>query len=202
MDTTLNAQEELAFIRKVMADSRTASVEDGKPYIIWGIIVGLGMLGTYIEALGYTYVNAGWLWIILSAIGVGYVFWFKIRTSSRKVETLADRLIGAIWGATGITLAVMIVSTNIAAANMQETIIHPLALCPICAAIIGIAYFMSGVLYGLPWVRNLALVWWAGAIGMMFWQSVHILLVYSLMMIIFQVIPGIILYRNYRKTVN
>ena len=49
--TSQDPSQELAFIRKIMAESRRALAEDGKPYIAWGIIVALGMTDTYLSAL-------------------------------------------------------------------------------------------------------------------------------------------------------
>src|SRR5947208_1137413 len=56
---TLQAQEELAFIRKIIAESRATFVEDGKPYIIWGILVALAMGMTYFSVLTQTELYVG-----------------------------------------------------------------------------------------------------------------------------------------------
>ncbi len=78
MDQTI-AQEELAFIRKVMADSRTIIVDDGKPGIVWGIIVTFGMLATYTDAVTDFHFNAAWLWIGRSVLGWLYIYYYKAK---------------------------------------------------------------------------------------------------------------------------
>ena len=72
---TLTAQEELAFIRKVMEDSRSSFADNGKPKLVWGAIVALGMLYTYIQALAQSDLYVMWVWIGISIFGWGYIFW-------------------------------------------------------------------------------------------------------------------------------
>jgi hypothetical protein len=199
MDTIL-AQEELAFIRKVMADSRTKVVDDGKPTILWGIIVFTAMAFTYIEAITQVELYVGWIWLGLSVVGWLYIILYRQKLGpDRPARTFAGKMIGMLWGATGVAISLMVFMVMITRVIGTEEIVSPLALCPLVSLMIGVAYFISGVLYGLNWVRNIAWAWWTGAVGMFLWPSVHILGMYCIMIVFFQIIPGIILYRNSKK---
>lgn len=196
MDNTI-AQEELAFIRKVMSDSRTIIYDDGKPGIVWGIIVALGMLATYIDAMTELHFEVAWLWIGLSALGWAYIYYYR-RTKIKKyrMRTLAGKMIGAIWGSCGLCIGLTITLTYVAPQISGEWVIHPIALTSICSILVGMAYYITGIVYGKAWVGNISYGWWLGAIVMLFWPSVHVLLIYAGMLIAFQVVPGIILYRD------
>ena len=199
---TNNAQEELAFIRKVMEDSRTSFADNGKPKLVWGAIVALGMLYTYAQALAQSDLYVGWMWLAISAFGWGYIFWEdKQRDKTTRVRTQTGKIIGAIWGSCGFSIGLVIALAFGTRYFDIDMIMHPLALCPLTAIIVGIAYYLDGTIRVVPWVRNISYAWWASAVLMFFWPTVHVLLIYSIMIIAFQVIPGIVLYRRSLKAV-
>lgn len=201
METT--AQDELAFIRKMMADSQTTIIDDGKPSIVWGIIVSIGMLATYFAALADTDFGIAWMWIGLSVIGWLYVYYYRTqKVKTAKIKTLTGRLIGSIWGASGFAIGLVIMLTFVAPQVSGQWVIDPVALTSIASIILGIAYFMTGILYGKRWVRNISVGWWAGAAVMMFWPSVHVLMMYALMLIAFQIIPGVVMYRASKQSLG
>ena len=197
---TIQAQEELAFIRKVMEDSRSSYIDDGKPKILWGAIVAAAMLYTYIQALADTDLYVGWVWLGLSAFGWGYIFWYKSkREKEQRTKTYTGKIIGAIWGGCGLAIGLTVMLVIGTRYFNIDMITHPVALCPLTAIIVGIAYFLDGTVRVVPWVRNLAFVWWAAAGFMYFWPTVHVLLIYAVMVFVFQFIPGIILLRRSQK---
>jgi len=193
-------EEELAFIRKVIQDSRQSMVENGKPYIAWGLVVALMMFATYIEALtGGNGSITGWLWLIFgTAIGIASIRWARQEGPKQQSRPFADRLGGAIWGACGGTLGLVIVLVNVGRAIDPELYIDPLLVCPLVSLILGIAYFLSGIVNDLKWLRNIGFAWWIGGSAMFFIHSIHVLAVYGMMLLVFQVIPGILLYRNHK----
>jgi hypothetical protein len=198
----VNAQEELAFIRKMMADTQIKMADDGKPSIVWGVIVALGMLATYISALYDTDFGVAWMWIGLSLLGWGYVYYYRSRKMQKaRLQTMAGRIVGSIWGACGVCIGLVITLTFVAPAVSGVYIVNPVALTSIVSILLGMAYFLCGIVYGKAWVRYVAFGWWLGAIGMFLFPSVHVLGIYALMIIVFQVIPGIVLYRASKPAV-
>jgi len=193
-----DAQQELAFIRKVMADSRRVTVENGLDYIVWGAIVALGMFSTYaLDRLHTTdRVGGGWIYLALwiAVMGGGWVF-SLIRylrgCRSSRVTTLAGRMLGTIWLACGIAIMLLIF------------VLGPLGKAdpsPAIAVVLGIGFFLSGVLMDFAALRWASICWWAGAVVLALIHSLPLeMLVFGGMMIAFQVVPGIILHRAWRE---
>src|SRR5437764_6120039 len=116
MENTYTAQEEIAYIRRIITESRSAFVEDGKPYIAWGIIVALCMTMTYISVLTQTELYVGYWWLGLSLVGIGYIFYYgKKKDEKEKIKSFIDRIQGAIWGACGSAIGLSVFIITVAA---------------------------------------------------------------------------------------
>ncbi len=195
---------ELQYIRKIIADSRTAFVEDGKPYIIWGLIVAVGMGITYVSAYTQRDLYTGFVWMGLVLFGWATIIWYiiKKRRAPKRATSFMDRIQGAIWGACGgaLGLGVLLIVSYPHAADLPS--IHPIYACFVSSLILGIAYFLSGIANDLNWLRNIGFAWWAGAVVMYVWPTIHVLGIYAAMLLLFQVVPGIILLRRYRRIVG
>jgi len=188
------AELEISMIKQIMEDSKKIVVEDGKGYITWGILVVIGMLGTYFLILDRLFSYIGWLWI--ATIGLGWIYTFASsfrKNPEKKVRTFAGKILGAVWVSCGIAM------TMVGFVGTASGAIGAYTISPMMAVILGIAYFVTGIVYGLPWVRNLAIGWWIGAIVTFFWSGMNSLLAFAAMMIAFQIIPGIILYSKFKK---
>ena len=199
--SSVSPQEELAYIRRIIDDSRMAFVEDGKPYIAWGIIVALGMIFSYISALMERDLGTGYVWIALTIIGWIYVFLYaRKKEKTSRAKSIIDRVQDATWGVVGSMIGLVIALIFIGQAlNIPDMPgIHPIYICFITAVLVGIGYYLSGTVTEVRWLRNIAYAWWAGSVVMYLWPSVHVLALYAVMIIAFQVVPGIILYRKYR----
>jgi hypothetical protein len=199
--SSVSPQEELAYIRRIIDDSRMAFVEDGKPYIAWGIIVALGMIFSYVSALMERDLGTGYVWIALTIIGWIYVFLYaRKKEKASRAKSIIDRVQDATWGVVGSMIGLVIALIFIGQAlNIPDMPgIHPIYICFITAVLVGIGYYLSGTVTEVRWLRNIAYAWWAGSVVMYLWPSVHVLALYAVMIIAFQVVPGIILYRKYR----
>ncbi|MEI8134647.1 MAG: hypothetical protein WCH46_06155 [bacterium] len=206
METQSQAIEELAFIKKIISESRESFVEDGKPYILWGVIVALGMTLTYISAMTQTELYVGYIWLGLSLLGWATIIYFvkDKKKKAARTRSFVDRIQGAIWGACGmaigLTVVLIIVRDNMNINDVPP--IHQYYICFITAIIIGIAYFLSGIANDLKWLSNIGYGWWAGAIVMILFPSVHILLLYAILIVLFHVVPGIILMKRYKAIIT
>jgi hypothetical protein len=195
---SFDAQQELSFIKKVMADSRRVTVENGLDYIVWGLIVASGMFGTY--ALDRLHASewavGGWivlaLWI--AVMGGGWVFslirYLRHRRGAR-VHTLAGRMLGSIWLACGVAIMLLVF------------VLGPLGKAdpsPAIATVLGIGFLLSGILMDFAPLRWASLCWWAGAVALALIRPVAVeMLVFGAMMVAFQVVPGIILHQAWRE---
>jgi len=200
---TLSAQDELAFIRKIMSDSRSAITDDGKPTMVWGVIVAIGMGLSYLEALTDIELYVGWMWIGLSVLGWAYVLYYKnTKVRKQQTNTFAGKVLASLWGSVGVTIGLVVSLTLLSRALELEFIVHPIAITAIIALILGIAYYLNGVITGLNWLRNIAYGWWLAGIYMFLFPSIHVLGIYFVLVIVFQIIPGIVLYRNAHKGIE
>jgi hypothetical protein len=193
-----DAQQELSFIKQVMADSRRVTVENGLDYIVWGAIVALGMFATYALTVlrAESWAGGNWIYLALwiAVMGAGWVFSLirYLRGCRRsRVTTLAGRMLGTIWLACGVAIMMLIF------------VLGPLGKAdpsPAIAVVLGIGFFLSGVLMDFAPLRWASLCWWAGAVVLALIHSLALeMLVFGGMMIAFQVVPGIVLHQAWRE---
>ena len=192
--TDLDAQQELAFIKKVMTDSRKILVDDGKATIFWGLLISFGLLITYLSIAQRWESSLSWFWPALIGFGWIYTIVTEIRHErKRKVKTFAGKIVGAVWISFGISATILGFVGTVSGAY------HGVIISPLISVLLGTAFLVSGLLYGKSWVSYLSVGWWGGAIMMFFMQNLETLLIMISMLILFQVIPGIILYREFKK---
>ena len=192
--TEIDAQQELAFIKKVMSDSRKILLDDGKGFIFWGILVTIGLMVTYLSVSGRWQVSLGWFWPALVAIGWIYTIVTEIRRERRsKTSTFAGKVLGGLWLAVGISATILGFVGSLSGAY------HGVFISPLISIVLGIGYLLSGILYGKNWLALLSIGWWLGSIIMFFMQNLEVILVMIGMMIILQIIPGIILFYEFNR---
>lgn len=189
--------EELAFIHRIMTESREKISMDGRSAIMWGVIVAIGMIATYLTALAGKDFGIGWLWMGMSFLGVAYTIFYERKVERfRPVHTLVGRVLGSVWAAVGSSIGIFISMVFLTNGMGREMALNPYFILPVTAILTSIGYFLSGKLTGLRWLEFVAGAWMLGAIGFMFFPSIHGLLVYAVMMILFHVVPGVILIRD------
>ncbi len=189
------AMEDLAFIRKVMSDSKIIITGNGIDFIIWGIIVVVGLVYTYLDVVfDFSFGNA-YTWFIL--VGAGWIFslvknmkYFK-RT---KVSSLSGKILGATWFSLGISATIFGFVGTLSGAYSGVYI------SPMIATVLAMAYLISGVVLNRFWFSMLSVCWWLGAIYMFIFPYLHSLIVMASMMLTFQVVPGIVLYMESKKS--
>jgi hypothetical protein len=187
------AIDELQFIKKVIEDSRKSITYNGMDYIFWGIIVIVGMLIQYFALLRHNYFNFFWIWAVL--IPIGWVFsFYNARSKKEKLpRTFSGRIISAVWGATGIGMTLLgFIGTMSGGINGEF-------VSPILSVVLGTGYYITGKIVEAKWVSNIAFCWWIGGIVMFYYHGVHSILIMALMMLFFQTVPGVIIYRKYKK---
>lgn len=191
--TTDDARADLAYIRQLMADTRQAAYVSGGYFIVWGIVIGLGLIGSWFTATGAWTLSPMLYWAVCLALG-GIGTFFLVRAELREpVEAPAGRLIGMVWMSMGISMLIIffigVGSGNLAGHHMS----------PLSSALVGGAVFMTGTLAGINWLRNLSLGWWAGAAVMFAWPGLYTLLLMGVMLFALYVVPGLILIRMKRR---
>jgi hypothetical protein len=189
----LNIQEDLAFIRKVINDTRQCFIYDGKSFIIWGILVIIGQIANYFTII-YGVAKYDWyMWTALALVGWFWSIWeYRQKRITVKAITITERAINAVWGSCGITMMILIfLAPAIKVYNVAF-------VDPMVCSILGIAYFTTGTL-SFKWMRYNAFGWWLGALIMFIWPGLYEMLFLPALLLVLQVIPGFVMYYQWKK---
>lgn len=192
---TKNAELELSLIKKMMEDSRRLNIDNGIHYIFWGILVTIALLINYTMLLlkvPGNYIGLAWFILMLSGALIDGIIGRR-QSKSSKVTTFTSRIMGSLWFASGITMFMYGFLGTITKAY------NPVFICPIISTSLGISYFTSGSIQQIKWLQNISFGWWTGAAIMFIFPSVHTLLIFAVMMICLQVIPGLILNKKSKQ---
>ncbi len=187
-------REDLAYIRQVMEQTRRYTQLSGNYLIAWGVLVSIGLACNGVVEQTGTRLPLAAIWLGLIALGWGYSFWNNRREARRApVSGYAAHVVSRLWIACGaaMTTAFLVGGWSGALAGAASG--------GLSALFIGIGVFMTGVLGGMAWFRNLAFGWWAGAIGMFLWHGTAALWLSLALLIALLVVPGIILNRQARQ---
>lgn len=189
-----SAAEDLAYIRRIMEDTRRAIVMRGDYFIAWGMALLAAMIGNYIliqlRLPGWT---VGALWAASMLIGWSASMLIARREREERVAAPFGRVIGTLWAACGLAIVI------ICFAGIPLGVMSPFSVGPVICALVGIPVFVTGMLMGTRWVGNLAFGWWVGAILEFIWNSDVQLLIGAVLIILLYIIPGFILNAQARR---
>ncbi|HEX2984884.1 MAG TPA: hypothetical protein VHO28_15190 [Ignavibacteriales bacterium] len=189
-----NPQEELLYIKKVMEESKRSYLDNGLDSIIWGVIVIFGLVFTYVSVVIHVYLYMGIVWVILGAGGWAMSFYIHRKEAKKqRVKTVASRILSSVWIACGLALTIFLFT------GMFFNVYPDVFISPLAAIILGIGYFVTGDIVSLKWMKALSIGWWGGALFTLFFPNKESILVLAGMMLFFQTIPGIIVYRKCKK---
>jgi len=189
------AESELALIKQIMLDSRRVVGDNGWHYIFWGVVVTAALIANYIMIQQNVPMNyAGLMWFItmISAFIIEGIIGRKFSKRSR-VKTFAGRLLSSLWIASGLSMFMLGFAGTISGAY------NPIYICPLISIVLGLAYYTSGTIQQIRWLKMISVGWWAGAVYTFAFPGIHTLLIFAIMMVCLQVIPGIILNNKYKK---
>ncbi len=188
------AQEDLAFIKQVMTDSQQVLIDNGKIFIMLSLIALIGIVIKIVkDLLGYTFDNL-YIWIPVIVAGWIFTVLYKRRTYARLGgASYTTRAMDGVWAAFGISACILGIIGYISGG------IQDLAVAPVLTALFGCGQYMSGVVSNRPWISWMAYGWWSASIITFFWPGEYAVLVLGLLLILFQLIPGLVLYQNWKK---
>ncbi|HED07124.1 MAG TPA: hypothetical protein ENI57_03310 [Ignavibacteria bacterium] len=191
---TIDAQQELVFIKKIMTDSRKSAICNGKAFILWGILVTIGLLVTYFSIINHNLSVMNWLWP--SLIGLGWIITIVMESKAAiksRTKTFAAKILAYVWIGSGIAMTIIGFVGSVSGA------FSGLYINPLISNILAVGFLITGILYGKTWVSLISLGWWVGAIVMFLWTGLYTFLLMSAMMILFLVIPGVFMFKQYKK---
>lgn len=187
-------QQEITIIKQMIEKTRKQSAESGHFFIFLGIAAAVFVLVISMLELFHQHRWVLPVMIILTIIN-GIIGFLVVKSAEKreKIKTYSRDLVLSIWFICAVGLIMI-------------TFIFPFlgvfpfhALPVLVSLFLGIAVFMTGVIYDLAYFRWLSGVWWLGAILMAVWQSDLRFLILIGSIIVGWILPGIILNRQYHQ---
>lgn len=191
---TRQPEQDLAFIRQLMERSRRVTVLGGHYFVAWGLLVEVGLLLSWLSFERYLTLPPALIWAPLVLAGYAYTFWSQRR--DRAVEGAESRdgyLIGLVWLCFGICSLMVLLG------DLWFQVIPSRALAGLFATLTGAAFFLHASLAGIPWLRNVGILWWLAAIPLYLWPGAYTLPAYAVLLLGLQIVPGWILARERRR---
>ncbi|MCF8259695.1 MAG: hypothetical protein K9J12_02900 [Melioribacteraceae bacterium] len=194
MDENNSAKEQLDFIKRAISDSKNIVLDNGIGFIVWGIIIIAGLIYTYIDVVSNGILRNDYVWIILISGGWSYnlVEW-NIHKKKKRVSTFSGKILGSLWLSVGIALTILGIAGTFTGA------IDGVFVSAVLSCVLGVGFFVTAQIFNYKEGLLLSTLWWIGALIMFIYPGLYVLILMSAMMLFLQVVPGIVLYKRYKK---
>lgn len=165
MDWTESVREDLLAMRRLAEQGGRLTMPGGPYYVLWGIVVGLGFLATWLIGTG-TVPLPGWtvgiVWLAVNVVGIGTSVWLGRRESSNPdAVRMTNRIVAVTWMVTGMVLTTFLVATLAAGyLGMNPGRIPPWTTGIVVPFVIGGAFAMIALLCRVHWMLFPAGCWW------------------------------------------
>lgn len=189
-----DALKMLAIASDMIARTKSTVVDRSAYYLVWGALLFVACISTYILELRAPGREVWLPWAILMPIGGIVSGVLTIRHRNRAhVQTYAEHTYDGVWLATGIAAAVIL---------FGNPIVHyfpPRATYVLISLLAGIAVYSSGHIMGLLSFKLGGLSWWCGAVIMMLLPDKYHPLIMASIVIPGYLVPGYLLWRSARS---
>jgi len=184
--------EEMSIIRNMIERTRRETFQSGYLFIIPGLIflISVIVMGV-MEMTGHAQIVRMYSWIpfqVIFIVSLSIGLW-EGRKAKSQPKTYARSLFVHLWGA----CAVAVILTAMVMPHMHYT--SSIAW----MFVIGLGFYMTGVIYELRLVQASGVIWWIGALLLGFVEGNIRLLIWSSMIFLGYVLPGIVLNRQYHR---
>lgn len=190
MQPNLNKQQaelELSLIRKVMEDSRKAVYDTSKQGTFWTFVMAPAVFINYLMIIFNTanqYTGLLWLAAVLTGTA-GSVIIAKKEKRTIRVKTFSGKILTSIGIAAGGANLIFAIASGFFGA------FKPVYIVPVDSVVLGMAFYLVGVIQQLKSLKLFAFVWWAGAVFFFFFPSMHCLLFLAAMLLLMVMLPKI-----------
>lgn len=196
---------EIAYVKTLAEEGRNAPLVGGVLYVIWGSVVGLAALLTYVEVAGVLALPfAGTLWFWIAALGVGWAASFTLgpRTERKPgAMTVGNKTAGAAWFAIGVFISLFWVAAIAFQGHFRSAGIEPKfvfgLMFPVSFGLYGVAFYTTAVAARLDWMRGFAVAAWMFSIAALYFLGdAKQLLVGAAGSVVCALFPGVLLMRR------
>ena len=200
-DDLQSLHADIAFLKSVAQDGRSAPLMGGSILVAAGAIFGLASLAHWLVMSGrvpaspWTYPV---IWLTATAVFLGAVTIARRRFGQTKNQTGANRATGMAWQGVGWTIFTLWGAIAIVCWRTHSTI--PTLLLPsIILALYGMAWMVAAAMTGRTWIWITALGSYAAAL-LLAQVSVTsaVFLVFAAAMVLLALVPGLVLVRQSR----
>jgi len=191
----IEAKEEIRLIKAMLEKTKRATIESGTLFIVWGVLIALGLIGNYVLAYFKMY-DWEWLnWVAITVIGWAYSVIYGIRKERegpvRSYVQTAARHLYIACGAGFLLVGIALPALGVYSYE---------AIMILISVVSGVLFFVMGGIYEWPILRWFGLVWWLGALGMSFIKGVNRrTLIFTILFIACYLVPSFILRSKYKK---
>ncbi|HWA05475.1 MAG TPA: hypothetical protein VG961_02925 [Ignavibacteria bacterium] len=177
MDTK-QAELEISVIKKIMEDSRSAVYNKSSQGLFWFTLTSSAVMINYLMAVtGIGLKYSGILWIAVTVFGTAYsLFLARKENRNNRVKTFASKILTAIGISVGVS------NILFAFASIAANAYEPFVIVSMNALILGMAFYILGVIQQLKSFKILADLWWAGSVFFFFMPGIHSLLFMAIML--------------------
>jgi hypothetical protein len=187
-EATDAARKDIEYIKSLIDESRTVLIENGSSFIIWGALIPLGTLASYIiPTLTTSFVPILAVWALIYVLGFGI---FLIKNRGRKGKktgsSYAGRIYGSVWIGAAATMLVAI-----GAGGAARSLDLNACMAVVCC-LLGGAYFVSGTITRYRWLTALAFPWWTGGAVIFFLPAYWGPAMTAGLVVLLEFLPGLI----------
>jgi hypothetical protein len=194
------ARDDIALIREAIEEGHGYAARCGPGMVVCGIALAAGFIATYAFIRGWSGLRPAALWPIVIAVPWLYSLrrvWHRsgseIPVGARGPMVVALRM---LWFGVGIFLTTLSLAALWIGDGPADW------LCSVAAGAIGTAVFTTAWLAALPWLRWVAVAWWAGEVAIFALRDrPQALLLSAALMLVLLAGPGFALVMRRRKLV-
>ncbi len=186
MDTK-QAELEITVIRKIMEDSRRAVYDTSIQGMFWTMLMAPAILINYIMLIsntGLQYSGLLWMGAVIAGITGSIIIAYKEKRITH-VKTFAGKILATIGIAVGGA------NLMFAFASVVTNAFNPVYIIPVDSVVLGMAFYVVGVIQQLKSLKFLTIIWWSGAVFFFVIPSFHCLLFFAVMLMVSVWIPKI-----------
>jgi len=190
----VQADEEFKFIREMIDRTRKITAGSWMFFLIWGIVAILGIGGMYalvfVEKYSWIWLN----WIVFVGIGVVFSIVYGKRIERLKgARTYANIATSHVCFACGI--AFLLVGFIFPFLKLYSWGLIAILI----SLVAGIMVFSLGGIYEWKLLKWCGVLWWLGALGMVFIHENYRALLFIPLMLIGYIMPALVLRSMYKK---
>jgi hypothetical protein len=188
------AREDIQIIKSMLEKTRKATMESVGIFLIWGVLITVAMVASYVLSLSHLY-RAQWIvWVAAGGLGWIASFISGFRYARRpRVSSYVQTAARHLYIACGVGFALVCFAFPMLKIYSYEVI--PM----IYSVVAGILFFTMGGVFESPSLTWLGLLWWAGGTCTVFIKGDARQLAFAVLFLVGYDIPAVALWLKHRR---